>query len=136
MTLTVNIDNATTDELKQLKEQIENKIAEIEKEQQRQRDMLMINTYRICLIENIKILLSCNPRINDEKNGLKIFIDDFLKSADKLLWLKENFLTTISFLTLEIGRQYKPMSKTVLDLNDTLFLLGEFLWSLERLEVE
>lgn len=136
MTLEIDLDTATMEDLEHFKSIIELKIGVRELEQARLRDREMINTYRLCLIENIKVLLSCNPKINDEKCGLKSLINDFLKNTDKPLWLNENFIRTITCLNFEIVRQYKPMFNTVLDREETLFLLGEFLRGLERLEIK
>lgn len=136
MKLQINFDTVTMKDLKELKYVIENKITEKEVEQERLRDKEMIETYRKCLRENVIVLRSCNPKINDEKGGLKSIINDFLKNTNKPLWLKENFIITITCLTYNIVRQYKPMYNTVIDRKETLYLLGEFLRELERLELE
>lgn len=134
MTLTLNIDNATMDDLKHLKEQIENKIKEKEVEQQRQREKLMINTYRICLIENIKILLRCKPRIPD-KGELYSYIKNFLESTDKKEWLKKCFVPTMAVINIELCHSFKVRLYELLNEHDTYMLLCDFKVELSKIEL-
>ena len=134
MTLEIDLDTATMEELEYFKNIIELKIGEKELEQERLKEM--INTYRKCLIGNVIVLRSCNPRINDEKGGLKILIKDFVKSTNKQLWLKENFVRIVTCLNMEIWRQYRTMPNTVLDRKETNLLLEEFLRELDKIEID
>lgn len=136
MHIEIDLDTATMEELNHFKSIIELKIREIELAQERQKDKDMLRTYRNCLIGNVYSLRSCNPRINDEKVGLKSLIKDFVKSDDKQLCLKENFVRILTYLTMEIYSQYQHRSNTLLDRKETQFLLGEFLRELDKIEVE
>ena len=135
MTLEIDLDTATMEELEYFKNIIELKIGEKELAQERLRDREMVKTYRTCLIENLKILISCNPRIKDGEKGLKACIKDFMKSNDKHQWLRENFLIKLECILCEICYQYSYRHH-LLDRKETIFLLGEFLRALEKLEVE
>ena len=134
MTLEINLDTATMEELEYFKNIIELKIGEIELAQERLKNREMINTYRICLIENIKILLSCKPRIENEGELYK-YIKNFIESTDKQEWIKEYFLQKMAIITIELCQQFKFRLDEVLNEHDTYMLLCDFKVELSKIEL-
>ena len=134
MDIEIEFKNTSLEELGKLKSLIENKIKEKEAEQQRQKERLMIHTYRICLIENIKILLRCKPRITD-KGELYSYIKNFIESTDKQEWVKEYFVPTMAVINTELCNHFKLRLYELLNEHDTYMLLCDFKTELSKVEL-